>query len=224
MFRGGLPDDFDHLLVAVDQLDAAIGWFDERLGVLPSPGGKHAKWGTHNALLGLGPKRYLEIMALDPEADPAARALGAATFGFEAGSLPRVIGWCAAARNLDERAATATQAGVDVGEPVAGGRDRPDGTRVSWRATSPLLLGDGLIPFFIDWCDSVHPSIDAPAGCRLVRLEGEHPDPERIWRMLAAVGSRLSVSRGPRARLIGTIEGPGGTITLSDAPSVARRG
>lgn len=223
MFRGGLPDDFDHLLVAVDRLDASMAWFAERLGVRPVEGGKHASWGTHNALLSLGPKRYLEIIALDADADPAARASGEAVFCFSAGALPRVMGWCAGSRNLAERASRAAQAGVDIGQPIQGGRDCPDGTRIAWTITPPRFLGDGLIPFFIDWGETAHPSAAAPTGCRLARLEGEHPDPERIWRMLASVGSRLSVSRGPRARLIATIEGPAGSITLSDAPSVARR-
>ena len=80
-----------------------------------------------------------------------------------------------------------------------------------------------MIPFLIEWGESVHPSTDAPEGIRLVRLEGEHPDPERIWRMLAAIGSRLSVSRGPRARLIATIVGPAGSVTLAEAPSVPVR-
>lgn len=223
MFRGGLPDDFDHLLVGVDDLERAIAWFEASLGVRAAPGGRHAIWGTHNALLSLGPRRYLEIMALDPSAPSEATALGAKTFGLGPDRPMHVMGWCAGASDLEARVADAGRAGIDIGAPIEGGRDRPDGTRVRWRITPPLFLGDGLVPFFIDWMESVHPSVDAPAGARLSRLEGEHPDPERLWRMLAAVGVRLSVSRGPRARLIVTIDGPAGSITLSDAPSVQRR-
>jgi len=228
MFRGGLPDDFDHLIVAVDRLDEAIPWFEEQLGVRPAEGGRHAKWGTHNALLSLGSRRYLELLAPDPDAPPDARERGEKAFGLSRRASPFVVGWCAATTNLDERVAEAARGGVQLGAPIAGGRDLSDGTQLRWRSTPPDFVSDelaeGLMPFFICWGDSPHPGQDAPPGCRLVRLEGEHPDPERLWKMLAAVGTRLSVSRGPRARMIATIEGPRGSVTLSDAPTVARRG
>lgn len=222
MFRGGLPDEFDHLLVAVPTLDEGIAMLERALGVRAAVGGKHAAWGTHNALLGLGPRRYVELIALDPAAAPEARARGASTFGFSSATMPRVLGWCAAARDLDARVDAAARAGVELGAPVEGGRERSDGTRLRWRSTPPLLLAEGLVPFFIDWGDSPHPSLDAPSGCRLARLEGEHPDPERVWRMLAAVDAKLSVSRGPRARLIATFEGPAGSLTLSEGRGVSR--
>lgn len=215
MFRGGLPPEFDHLLVAVPLLDEGIARVAAKLGVSPEPGGRHARWGTCNALLGLGGRRYLELIAPDPGADEACRAMGESTFGFSRITAPRVAGWCAAATDLDGRRRESLAAGVDLGEAFSGGRERPDGSMVRWRITPPLFLGDGLIPFFIDWGDTRHPSIDAPPGCRLVRLEGEHPDPERIWKMLAAVGTQLSVSRGPRPRLIASLEGPAGNMTLA---------
>ena len=40
----------------------------QRTGVAPQPGGKHVAMGTHNALLRLGERVYLEIIAIDPEA------------------------------------------------------------------------------------------------------------------------------------------------------------
>ncbi|MBM4113814.1 MAG: VOC family protein [Phycisphaerae bacterium] len=217
MFRGGLPSDLDHLLVAVPVLDRAIDEFARALGVRPESGGRHAEWGTHNALLSLGSRRYLEIMSLDPAAPEAARTKGEAAFGFSRGAAPRVIGWCAAASDLEARRRAALDAGVDLGDAISGARDRPDGSKVRWRITPPIFHGDGMVPFFIDWGETRHPSLDAPTGCRLLRLEGEHPDPERIWRMLSAVGSQLSVSRGPRARLLATLEGPTGSFTVAGA-------
>jgi len=217
MFRGGFPSELDHLLVAVPSLDEGIATCERLLGVRPERGGRHAPWGTHNALVGLGGRCYLELLALDPEANAAAQAQGVATFGLRSSGAAHVIGWCAACRDLPRRVREAAAAGVDIGEPIEGGRERPDGSRVSWRITPPRFLGEGLVPFFIDWGASAHPAASAPAGCRLRRLEAEHPDPERIWKLLAAVGVRLSVSRGPRARLIATIEGPGGSWTISEA-------
>ncbi|HEY3555130.1 MAG TPA: VOC family protein, partial [Casimicrobiaceae bacterium] len=64
----------DHLVVAATSLDAGADWIEARLGVRPVPGGKHATMGTHNALVGLGPGAYLEVIAIDPQASAPARA------------------------------------------------------------------------------------------------------------------------------------------------------
>src|SRR5512138_3564887 len=54
----------DHLAVAATSLDSRQ--LDDLLGVPLSPGGRHARMGTHNRLLRLGPKAYLELIAIDP--------------------------------------------------------------------------------------------------------------------------------------------------------------
>ena len=52
-------------------LAEGIAWVRERLGVDPRPGGAHERMGTHNYLMRLGEKLYLEVIAVDPAApDP----------------------------------------------------------------------------------------------------------------------------------------------------------
>ena len=63
----------DHLVVAARTLDEGSAWLFERLGVRPVEGGKHAFMGTHNRLLKIGPREYLEVIAIDPNAPPPAR-------------------------------------------------------------------------------------------------------------------------------------------------------
>jgi hypothetical protein len=94
-------------------------------------------------------------------------------------------------------------------------RERPDGTRLAWRLTrAEQMVGDGLVPFLIAWDPGTHPSETSPAGGHLVSLRGEHPEPERIMRMLDALGVTLSVTRGARPALIATVEGLRGTVEL----------
>ena len=61
------PATLDHLVVAATTLADGIDFVAERTGAIPQPGGKHVAMGTHNALLRLGERVYLEIIAIDPE-------------------------------------------------------------------------------------------------------------------------------------------------------------
>ena len=65
---------FDHLVVGAPTLDEGASWLEARLCIPMSAGGKHETMGTHNALVGLGPGAYLEVMAIDPQAPAPGRA------------------------------------------------------------------------------------------------------------------------------------------------------
>src|SRR4051794_9510111 len=64
---------FDHLVVAAASLDQGAAWVEARLGVAMSPGGRHEAMGTHNRLLSLGPGRFLEVIAIDPDGKTPSR-------------------------------------------------------------------------------------------------------------------------------------------------------
>ena len=58
---------FDHLVVAAATLEQGEKHIEALLGVRPQRGGKHVAMGTHNSLLKLGSKSFLEVIAVDPD-------------------------------------------------------------------------------------------------------------------------------------------------------------
>ncbi len=204
--------DFDHLVYASPDLERGIAELEKLLGVRATPGGQHLGRGTRNALIALGPDSYIEIIAPDPEqpAPFAPRWMGVDDLTFS-----RLITWAAKGTDLENVRANLAQRGVALGRISSGSRTRPDGVQLSWQLTDPQpLIGDGIIPFFIDWGDSPHPAQSAATGASLVSLRAEHPDATHVGRMLAALGLELTVTNGSRAALIATIDGPRGRVEL----------
>jgi hypothetical protein len=75
-------------------------------------------------------------------------------------------------------------------------------------------VADGVVPFFIDWGTSPHPSSTSTKGASLVGLRAEHPQSEDVLKMLKGLGLDLQVQQGPAAALIATLDGPRGRIEL----------
>lgn len=172
----------DHLVVAASDLDAGAAWLETRLGVPLAAGGRHAAMGTHNRLLRLGPKRYLELIAIDPAAPPPGRPRW---FGLDDPALqarlaehPRLIHWVARVDDVDALADTEI---LDM----ARGDYR-------WRIAVPPdghLPGDGLLPSLIEWLCMLHPADSLPEqGCALMKLEGFHPEHKTIRAALDSLG------------------------------------
>ena|SRR5438094_2546847 len=139
----------DHLVYGAPDLEEATMDFERRLGVRPNYGGKHTGGLTHNALVSLGELAYLEIIAEVPGAATQGAPLA---FGLETLEAPRLVTWSMKAPDIDRKIGEARARGYDPGDPVDGGRDLPDGSRLSWRVSlSPQLAGDGIVPFLTQW-------------------------------------------------------------------------
>lgn len=210
------PADFlsrvDHLVYATPDLKLGVDTIEKALGVRATLGGRHPGAGTRNALVALGPTTYLEIIGPDPEQPNPEQAR---RFGIDTLKAPRLIGWAARKANLASLVEAAAKHGVPF-EPIApGSRKRPDGVLLSWRTTGPANdIGDGLVPFFIDWGTSPHPASTAAPGAKLVSLRAEHPRPESVLTVLRQLGLDLPVTPGRLPALVASIESPKGRVEL----------
>ena len=199
-------------MYAVAELGAGVEDLEKRLGVRASPGGKHIGLGTHNALLSLGDDQYLEVIAPDPDQPQPDRAR---PFGLDEYDGGRLAAWAAKESNLDAHVAASKEAGYDPGTVLDLSRDTPEGKRIEWRLTmSQTPGGNGLVPFLIDWGGTAHPATSSAKGCRLMAIRAEHPDPEPVRALLAAIGSDLQVTQAPQPGLIATLDTPRGRVEL----------
>lgn len=202
----------DHLVYATPDVKNGVEKLQQLLGVTASPGGQHPGAGTCNSLLSLGPSIYLEIIGPDP-AQPKPEF--ARIFGIDDLKAPKLVAWAAKGTDLEKLVTQAEHQGITFGKLMDGGRKRPDGTMLSWRYTHPgTVVADGIVPFFIDWGHSPHPSSSAAKGASLVGLRAEHPEAERVQKMLSDLGLNLTVQQGPKAELIATLECPKGRVEL----------
>lgn len=202
----------DHLVYGTPDLQAGIEKLEKLLGVRATPGGQHPGRGTRNALIALGPATYIEIIAPDPDQPEPALPR---PFGLDGLSGPRLVAWAAKASDPVALASKAAEQGITLGDVTAGSRRRPDGVLLAWRYTNPrVVVADGIVPFFIDWGKTPHPAASAPAGASLAALRAEHPDPERVQKMLGQLGLDLAVTKGPKPALIATISSPHGRVEL----------
>jgi hypothetical protein len=202
----------DHLVYATGEFYRGIAEIEQLLGIRASLGGRHRTWGTQNALVGLGSRCYLEIIAPDPEHSPSA---GARPFDLDQDGPSRLVGWAAKASELEQLRAAAFRSGVTLGDVQSGSRQLPDGTVLRWTLTDLCcVVADGIIPFFIDWGLSSHPAPTAAAGATLVSLRAQHPDAGQVSEMLRAFALPLSITTGPRPALVAEIDCPKGRVLL----------
>jgi hypothetical protein len=203
-----VPPLLDHFILGCDDLDRGIDFVEKHTGVRAAFGGVHPGRGTRNALLSLGDRKYLEIMAPDPAQQvtlqiPRLREL----------KEPRIVGWAVHPADVAQFAAHLREAGVAFKDPQPGSRKRPDGKVLHWKSLTLIDDHDGLLPFFIEWsADSLHPSTDAPKGCRLERFAAVSPHPDDLAKQVAILQIDLSISSGEKPALQATIVGPHGQL------------
>ncbi len=206
-----VPALLDHIILGCNDLDRGIDLVEESTGVRPAIGGVHPGRGTRNALLSLGERRYLEIIAPDPAQHeivhfPQIRQM----------TGPRLIGWAVHPPDIAAIARQLRENKIAFQGPDDGSRKRPDGRVLTWKTVNLADDRHGLLPFFIEWsADSVHPSKDAPARCRLEYFEIMSADPEELSSAFKRIGLDLPVQRSDRARLHALISGPKGDLRLS---------
>ncbi|MBL8520557.1 MAG: VOC family protein [Betaproteobacteria bacterium] len=209
----------DHLVLGCADLERGAAWLQRFLGVTLSDVGRHERMGTLNRLLSLGPDRYLELIAIDPDAHEPAhkRWFGLDTLDVREriAARPRLLGWVARTAQLD---ALDERTGGVLGPVHAMARGD-----FRWRITVPedgYPIEGGLVPNLLQWDVPAHPCdrlVDQQ--CRLTWMEAAHPNPAKVRYLLdeMGLGNALVLTPSPPysgMTMCAYLQTPSGTRTL----------
>ena len=217
-----VPPGFDHVVVAIDSLERGIALLREATGVTPRligtnsgrGGGADPGVGSRSAIIGLGPGRFLELVA--PAAPDSGGAPNSASYAIYHTLTP--IGWAMRTPDSDSLRAALTARALRVQGLYDGERRQPDGKTVRWRVIMPWFGISTVPPFFVDWDRSAgaHPSADAPSGCTLTALTLAYPPSvaDTLRAQLARAGVHAIVTPASRQSIDLTLDCPTGRVTL----------
>lgn len=213
----------DHCVILVQHLQQAIADY-EQLGFHVTPGGTHADGLTHNALVTFEDGTYLELIAFLDEREPRDNTWGWRQFVQKGGGL---IDYCFASPDLAEDTRVFKAHGLQVSDPVDGGRQRPDGVALRWRSARFWQAAREL-PFLIE--DVTPRELRVPVGANSHHPNGVRGirglmiavmDLERAaaqFQAITGAAPQLGTDRRRDARTASFALGPH-TITLA-APTI----
>jgi hypothetical protein len=197
------PTMLDHILLGCNDLERGIAFVEERTGVRAAFGGVHPGRGTRNALLSLGDRHYLEIIAPDPQ---QAGALDMRNLKELA--EPRLVGWAAHPGDINQFAAHLRRGGIEFEGPIPGTRKRPDGRLLQWKTLNLKNDGHGVLPFFIEWsAGTFHPSTDAPSGCKIQVFTISGPNEVALQGLCSLFNLDVHVEHAEKPQLYARIAG-----------------
>ena len=154
----------DHFVWVADDLFRETTRFETIMGVKPIFGGIHEGRGTHNALLYLGHRCYLEVIAKDP--DQSVRPWIMGEFPDDAG----LIHWAWASEDIERDREKCLGAGWSLGKIEEGQRTRTDSSILSWKLTDPDVKAYDFQPFLIQWSSGFHPADSLAPECQLQQI------------------------------------------------------
>jgi Glyoxalase-like domain len=202
------PTVLDHILLGCNDLDRGIAFVEEHTGVRAAFGGVHPGRGTRNALLSLGEKHYLEIIAPDPQ-----QAGAPDKRNLKELAEPRLVGWAAHPGDISQFAAHLRSSGIDFEGPTPGSRKRPDGRLLQWKTLDLKNSEQGVLPFFIEWsAGTIHPSTDAPSGCKIESFTIFSPNEVKLQSLCSLLNLDVHVQHLEKPQLAARISGLSGHV------------
>ncbi len=205
----------DHLVVAGTDLSALVAWWKAQSGVAPAAGGAHVGRGSRNALVGLSPSAFLELIGPDPEQPDHPGPLPFGISSFQPNTI-QLVTFALTVADLEEATAAVKSVGIDPGPIHPMQRIRPDGVTLSWRlAVPPQPELGGTMPFLIQWGSGTpHPASSLNEDCSVDSISVAHPQPAPIQDALDRLGFELTVEQAATPSVAASLNTPNGLVNL----------
>ena len=230
-----MNSQIDHIVVMASTLEAGVAWCEATLGITPSAGGEHEKYGTHNRLFKIAspkhPLAYFEIIAINPDAATAKRSNVARWFDMDDKALqkavaqePRLITFVASTDDIKAARHTLRTQEIERGQIVHASRKSNKGT-LNWQITvreDGERLFNGCLPTLIQWGKPdaaeplrLHPRNSLPrSGVTLQNIAISHPSGPKLQAAYEAIGLQgIAIETGP-ANITATLQTPKGLVQL----------
>lgn len=136
----------DHVTVAGRDLRAMQKAL-ETAGLKDEYGGPHSNHATEMALVSFPDGSYLELIAIQPNADPKAVAAHEWRKFLEGDAGP--TSWAVRPADFSAEVERLRKAGIAVSEPRPNGRKRPDGVELKWETAQVGPTNGTFFPFLI---------------------------------------------------------------------------
>jgi len=137
----------DHVTAAGHDVQAMIKTLREVAGITAEYGGPHSNHATEMAQASFPDGSYLELIAIQAKADPAALAAHYWYKFMEADAGP--CAWAIRPADFSGEVERLRKAGVAVTGPNRSGRKRPDGVELDWETAQVGPTNGGFFPFLI---------------------------------------------------------------------------
>ncbi len=137
----------DHVTVAGKDVKGMTEALRKTTRITAEYGGPHSNHATEMALASFPDGSYLELIAIQPKADPAALAAHYWHKFMEADAGP--CAWAIRPADFTAEVPRLRKAGVEVTDPRRAGRKRPDGIELDWETAQVGPTNGGFFPFMI---------------------------------------------------------------------------
>lgn len=230
-----MKTQIDHLVVMAKTLQEGVQWCEDTLGITPSAGGEHEKYGTHNRLFKIAsptyPLAYFEIIAINPDAEIPKRSQVPRWFDMDDKVLqkavangPRLIHFVSSTDDIKTARHALRSQGIERGQVVHASRKSSKGT-LNWQITvreDGERLFNGTLPTLIQWGKPdatdplrLHPRNSLPrSGVTLKSLTVSHPSAAKLQAAYDAMGLTGVTLETGEANLVATLHTPKGLVQL----------
>ncbi len=204
--------NIDHLVYCVPDLNQAIAFFYDVLGVQAKVGGQHLDQGTKNALINLGDNCYLEILAVDHSNK---KVIAPRWMGVDLITEAKLTRWALASEDLGSDSSKLIKCNPKLGKIIGGSRKTKAGM-LQWKMIKPLAEPKvDILPFMVDWSESdFHPTEKMDEMCRLESMEFYHPKNAVVTDCMSAIVEGLEIKEAGEAGIVAVITGPKGSLKI----------